>query len=322
MSRFPGFDDSDDLPPQAARLRPKLRALAEQGIYFGTSSWKYEGWLGSIYCRDRYVTRGKLSKKKFEETCLAEYTQTFPTVCGDFAFYQFPTEEYWERLFGQIPAGFLLGLKVPEDITVPVWPKHARYGKRAGLENEHFLDARTFERFFAKPLEPYKERLGPLIFEFGTFNKTTFPTPGDFLARLDSFLGSLPGGFQYAVEIRNENYLSPEYFRLLASHNVAHVFNAWTRMPVLDQQCRLADAYTADFTVVRALLARGRTYEKAVESFEPYDLLQEPNEGAREGMVEIARQSLRRKVPSWLFVNNRLEGHAPTTIEEVAKNLG
>ena len=257
MTLFPAFADADP-PPQAARLRPKLRALAEQGIYFGTSSWKYEGWLGSIYSQDRYVTRGKLSKKKFEETCLAEYAQTFPTVCGDFAFYQFPTEEYWERLFGQIPAGFLLGLKVPEDITVPVWPKHARYGKRAGLENEHFLHAKTFDRFFAKPLEPYKERLGPLIFEFGTFNKTTFPTPGDFLARLDSFLGSLPGGFRYAVEIRNENYLSPEYFRLLASHNVAHVFNAWTRMPVLDQQARLSDAYTADFTVVRALLARGR----------------------------------------------------------------
>ncbi len=92
-------------------------------------------------------------------------------------------------------------------------------------------------------------------------------------------------------------------------------------MPVLDQQARLSDAYTADFTVVRALLARGRAYEKAVESFEPYEHLQELNEGAREGMVEIARQSLQRKIPSWLFINNRLEGHAPTTIEEVAKSL-
>ncbi len=322
MSQLPGFDNSDDLPPQAARLRPKLRALAEQGIYFGTSSWKYEGWLGSIYSPDRYVTRGKFSKKKFEETCLAEYAQTFPTVCGDFAFYQFPTEEYWERLFEGTPSSLTIGLKVPEDITVSVWPKHARYGRRAGLDNEHFLDARTFERFFAKPLEPYKERLGPLIFEFGSFNKTTFRTPGDFMAKLEPFLASLPTGFRYAVEIRNEDYLSPDYFGLLASHNVAHVFNAWTRMPVLDQQARLTDAYTADFTVVRALLARGRTYEKAVESFEPYDLLQEPNEGAREGMVEIVRQSRQRKIPCWSFINNRLEGHAPTTIEAVSKSLG
>jgi hypothetical protein len=34
---------ANDMPPQAARLAPKLRALADQGVYFGTSSWKYEG---------------------------------------------------------------------------------------------------------------------------------------------------------------------------------------------------------------------------------------------------------------------------------------
>jgi hypothetical protein len=63
---------SGKLLPQAARLAPKLRALAKRGIYFGTSSWKYEGWLGSIYSGDRYVTRGKFSKAKFEENCLTD----------------------------------------------------------------------------------------------------------------------------------------------------------------------------------------------------------------------------------------------------------
>ena len=73
-------------------------------------------------------------------------------------------------------------------------------------------------------------------------------------------------------------------------HNVAHVFNAWTRMPALDEQAQLPDAYTADFTVVRALLRKGRTYEQAVKAFEPYDRVQEPNDGAREGMREIAER--------------------------------
>jgi hypothetical protein len=113
----------------------------------------------------------------------------------------------------------------------------------------------------------------------------------------------------------------PDYLGLLASHNVAHVFNAWTRMPALDQQAQLTDAYTADFTVVRALLARGRTYEQAVKSFEPYREIQDPNEGAREGMVRIARQARERKVPAYVFVNNRLEGHAPSTIEAVAQAI-
>ena len=161
---------------------------------------------------------------------------------------------------------------------------------RAGQTNEHFLDAGTFARFFAKRLEPYRARLGPLIFEFGTFNKSTFPSVSDFMACLDTFLAALPGGYRYAVEIRNREYLIPDYLGLLASHNVAHVFNAWTRMPELQDQAQLSDAYTADFTVVRALLTRGRTYEMAVKAFEPYREIKEPNEGARRGMVEIARR--------------------------------
>jgi uncharacterized protein YecE (DUF72 family) len=317
MSLPSGIDDES--PPQAARLRPKLRALADQGIYFGTSSWKYEGWLGSIYSEDRYQTRGKLSKAKFEQTCLAEYARTFPTVCGDFAFYQFPRSEYWAELFGSTPDEFLFGLKVPEEITVATWPGHARYGKRAGLENEHFLDAGIFERFFAEPLAPYRERLGPLIFEFGTFNRKTFKNVGEFLAKLGPFLASLPKGFQYSIEIRNSDYLCPDYLGLLSDHNVAHTFNAWTRMPSLGDQSLLSDAYTADFTVVRALLARGRTYEQAVKSFEPYDRIQDPNEGARAGMVEIVRQTRKRNGTAYVFVNNRLEGNAPTTIEAVAE---
>ena len=320
MSQLPGFE-SYDRPPQAARLAPKLRALAGRGIYFGTSSWKYEGWLGSIYSPGRYQTRNRYSKTKFDETCLAEYAEVFPAVCGDFAFYQFPAPGFWARVFDQTPDGFIVGVKVTEDITVATWPKHARYGKRAGLVNEHFLDARTFERYFAGPIEPYKERLGPLIFEFGTFNKSTFSTPADFYGKLEPFLKALPQGFRYAVEIRNPEYLSPAYFDLLSSHNVAHVFNAWTRMPVLSDQVQLPGAFTADFTVVRALLARGRNYEQAVKKFEPYRETQEPNEEARDGIKAIAKQAMAEEKDAYVFVNNRLEGNAPGTIEAVVDQL-
>ncbi len=48
-SLFP--DPEPKPPPQADRLAPKLRALADQGIYFGTSSWNSDGWLGSTYIK-------------------------------------------------------------------------------------------------------------------------------------------------------------------------------------------------------------------------------------------------------------------------------
>src|SRR5262249_16298029 len=132
--------DSDQRPAQARRLAPKLRALAERNVYFGTSSWKYEGWLGSIYSRERYTTRGKFSQKKFEVGCLQEYAETFPVVGGDFSFYQFPAPSYWQKLFEGSPSTLKFGLKVPEEVTVPKWPGHARYGSKAGTVNHSFLD--------------------------------------------------------------------------------------------------------------------------------------------------------------------------------------
>ena len=146
-----------NLPPQAARLAPALRSLADRGVYFGTSSWKYDGWLGSIYSQDRYMTRGKLSNAKFEENCLTEYAETFPTVCGDLTFYQFPSEQYWAKLFDAVPENFVFGFKVPEDITVSIWPKHARYGRRAGLANENFLNADVLQRYFTSRLETVRQ---------------------------------------------------------------------------------------------------------------------------------------------------------------------
>ena len=311
-----------DISPQAARLAPKLRALADRGVFIGTSSWKYDGRLGSINSEDRYVTRGKFSKAKFEENCLTEYAEVFPTVCGDLTFYQFPSEQYWAKLFGSTPESFVFGFKVPEDITVETFPTHARYGKRAGLRNENFLNPDVFAQFFTSRLERYGNQVGPLIFEFGTFNKKMFPTPADFLAVFDPFLAALPVGFQYAVEIRNDNYLITQHFEVLArSHNVAHVFNAWTRMPELDQQAQLPEAFTADFTVVRALLRRGRAYDVAVQNFEPYDRIREPNESARQGMRMITEKALESKKSAFVFVNNRLEGNAPSTIEAVVDRI-
>ena len=151
-----------------AALAGRLRALAAEQIWIGTSSWKYPGWLDQIYSRDRYLTRGQFSRKRFEAECLAEYAETFPIVCGDFSFYQFPTSEYWQRLFaGALRANCSSRLKVPEEVTAEVFPKHARYGPRAGMRNESFLNAEALAALFLEPLEPYRDRIAALIFEFG-----------------------------------------------------------------------------------------------------------------------------------------------------------
>jgi uncharacterized protein YecE (DUF72 family) len=295
-------------------FRERLSVLAEQQIYIGGSSWKYEGWLDQIYDRSLYLSRGKFSKKAFEENCLREYASVFPAVCGDFAFYQFPTEDFWRRLFCQVPTGFQFGFKVPEQITCKTFPVHARYGAQAGMENPTFLDARLFLDAFVRPLIPYQANTGVLIFEFGTFGRSSFASVNHFLEQLDPFLGDLPAGFRYAVEIRNAEYLCPEYLACLRSHHVAHVYNAWTRMPELPAQIATPGSVTADFLVCRALLRRGRPYEEAVKSFQPYTEVRDPNPSARAGLREIVQVAKREKRTAFVFVNNRLEGNSPGTI--------
>jgi len=296
-----------------AGLARRLRALAQENIWIGTSSWKYPGWLDQIYTRERYQSRGRVSQKRFEAECLAEYAETFPIVCGDFSFYQFPSPEYWHKLFISAPQGLQIALKVPEEVTAEVFPRHARYGPRAGMVNESYLNADALAALFLEPLEPYRERIGPLIFEFGARGAS----PREFHAKLDPFLGALPPTFRYAVEVRNREYLQPRYFEILRQHRAAHVLNAWTKMPALSEQIAMPDAFPADFTVVRALLRQGRAYEDAVRQFTPYDQVRDENPEARDALRAVIRRMREERRAAYVFVNNRLEGNAPETIRVV-----
>ena len=314
---LPLFEELDEGRFDRRGLASRLAELRNEGVWIGTSSWKYEGWLDQIYTRERYKVRGRFSTKRFEQDCLAEYAEVFPIVCGDFSFYQFPAESYWAKLFGGAPAGLHFALKVPEEITVRQFPMHSRYGARAGLDNESFLNAKLLDAMFLKPLAPYRNRVPVLIFEFGAMTRRVMPSVDEFVELLDGFLAQLPTEFRYAVEIRNPEFLGPEYFDCLRSHRVAHVFNAWTRMPEIGMQMTLPKVHTADFTIVRALLRQGRAYEEAVQSFQPYDRTQDPNPETRLALRGLIARAREARLPAFLFVNNRLEGNAPLTIEAI-----
>lgn len=297
-------------------LKNRLQELAEANICFGTSSWKYPGWCGSVYKEERYFTRGKFSESRFNRDCLSEYAGIFPAVCVDAGYYRFPTEKYLKGLAEQVPAGFRFGFKVTDEITIKKFPNLKRFGERAGKQNEHFLNPQLFASAFLKPLEVIREKVGVLIFEFSQFYPRDFERGQEFVEWLDAFFSKAPADWPFAVEIRNKNFLKEPYFETLARHGVAHCFNNWTRMPTVGEQLEMPGSISTDFTVARFLLTPGRKYAEAVKSFEPYDHLRQKDEEAREAgrrlIGRIREQSSKR--PSFIFVNNRLEGHAPSTI--------
>src|SRR5450756_1128914 len=126
---------------------------------------------------------------------------------------------------------------------------------------------RQFEEMFVRPLLPHRRKTALLIFEFGAFGRRSFNDVSEFVDRLDPFLAQLPPEFRYAVEIRNPGFLEKDYFSCLQAHNVAHVYNAWSKMPELRRQMAIPDSATAAFEVCRALLRHGRVYREAVDAF-------------------------------------------------------
>jgi uncharacterized protein YecE (DUF72 family) len=306
------------MPFDREQMKRAAADLAAKGVFVGTSSWKYEGWLGQLYTPARYEYRGKVAKTRFEKNCLFEYAEVFKTVCVDAAYYTFPSHKYLEGLFAQVPADFQFGFKVTDEITIKKFPNLPRFGHRAGEKNEHFLNAKLFTDAFLGPCEPFRNQIGLLMFEFSRFYPSDYEHGRDFIADLDKFLGQLPKGWPYAVEMRNYKWLQPDYFACLARHGVTHVFNSWDAMPSVSEQMALPGSRTnPKLAGARFLLKPGRKYDEAVKTFQPYDKVQEPYPEAREaGKTLIAEGKTAgpgRK--TYIYVNNRLEGNALETID-------
>ncbi len=297
----------------------EFRRLAERippGVRFGASSWNYPGWRGMVYHRD-YAGRGASARM------LEEYAAfpLFRTVGIDSSFYAPPTEEVLRGYAERLPPGFPCVSKVWNQVTVQTFAK-AQDKARSGKVNPDFLNPEVFLEAVYQPYRQYfADHAGPFVFEFQAIGPRSRIGPEEFAGRLDEFFSALPREGPYAVEVRNEEFLTPMYFAVLREHEVAHVFSSWTRMPPIGAQLDLPGALSARFLVARALLRPGRTYDEAVDAFAPYDRIREPNPELRHDLVRLVETAVRTRIPAYLLVNNRAEGSAPLTIAEVAKLL-
>ncbi|MGC3956982.1 MAG: DUF72 domain-containing protein [Verrucomicrobiota bacterium] len=302
-----------------------LAELASKGVYVGTSSWKYEGWLEQLYTPDRYLYHGKVAATRFEKKCLKEYGEVFKTVCVDAAYYTFPTVDKLQAMADQVPDDFRFGFKVTGDITIKKFPNLSRFSTRVGQQNPNFLNADMFATAFLKPCEEIKPKVGVLMFEFSRFYSTDYEHGRDFLVELDRFLGELPRGWSYAIEMRNKGWLVSEYFACLAKHGVTHVFNSWSAMPPVGEQMAMSGSVTnPTMLAARFLTKPGRKYEDAKKMFQPYKLTKEVNDEARKAIAALIKMALvatgGNLMKALIYVNNRLEGNALNTIAEVLES--
>jgi uncharacterized protein YecE (DUF72 family) len=285
-------------------------------VRFGTSSWNYPGWKGLVYHRD-YEGRGASAKM------LEEYARfpLFRTVGIDSSFYAPPSEAVLASYAERLPPGFPCVSKVWNQLTVQTFSK-AQDKARGGKVNADFLNPDIFLEAVYEPYQRhFADHAGPFVFEFQAIGRGSGMTPERFADRLDEFFSALPRDGQYAVEIRNEEFLTPMYFAVLREHGVAHVFNSWTRMPPIGDQLDLPGSLSGPFIVARALLQQGRTYDEAVDAFAPYNRIQDPSPPLRQDLLRLIETAVRTRIPAYLLVNNRAEGSAPLTVAEVLRML-
>jgi uncharacterized protein YecE (DUF72 family) len=298
-------------PEEIALLAPRVPPL----VRFGTSSWTYPEWQGLIY-QLHYPTKSPAAKR------LAEYAR-WPlarTVGIDSFLYDPPSEATLREYAEALPPRFQCVSKVWDRVTARRFSP--RDHARGGQLNTDWLNAKLFVDEVLGPMrEHFSQHLGPLVFELQAIEERDKGTPGQFVHALDQFLGALPTDSQYAVEVRNPEFLSPPYFTVLRQHGVAHVFNSWTRMPPVGEQLALHDSITADFIVARILNRPGRTFQQAVDAFRPYTHIQDENPKLRNDLVALARTAINLRIPAQVIIGNRVEGCSPLTIAAVARML-
>jgi len=308
-------EEPDPAVQQLRRAHDEAAAIARRlppGVYFGTSSWSFPGWKGIVYSSSRAQTA--LAREG-----LREYAQhpLLTTVGVDRSYYAPVPAEDLRAYSAQLPAGFKCCFKAPAAVTAVSLGSPSQPSP-----NPDFLSVDRLIDDLLQPCdEAFRDHTGPIILEFPPFPRSMRMEPAEFHARLDRFLGDLPGGFDYAVELRDARLLSPDYREVLARHNVSHTFNYWSAMPAPGEQAEVVPPEAADVGVVRLLLRPGTWYDDQRERFKPFDRLIEPDEAMRADVVAIARRIVNRGRRVFVLVNNKAEGSSPLTVVALAKRL-
>lgn len=243
-------------------------------ILLGTQGFSFPDWVGPFY-------PDGTPRQKF----LEEYARRLPAVEIDSTFYGVPratTVEGWRK---RTPPNFRFSAKFPRLIT------HDKKLDRALGDAEAFIGT----------MQALGEKLAVLTLQFA------YGFTPDHFDRLDQFLGQLPDGVRYAVEVRNRDWLNNDLGEMLSQHNVALVLQDLHYMPRLDW-------ITADFSVIRWLGRR--------KDIEMFDRIQIDRGERLNEWAAVVGGILDRGVDVFGFFNNHFAGHSPASVRRFAQLLG
>jgi uncharacterized protein YecE (DUF72 family) len=156
-------------------------------LHVGTSGYSYAEWKGTFYPEG--IPAAKM---------LAFYAEQFGTVEINNTFYRMPEAKMLEKWATQVPESFLFALKAPQRIT----------------HHKKLLDVDDDVRHFCDVATTLGPRLGPLLFQLPPFFRKD-------VAKLQTFLTTLPPAPRVAMEFRHASWCDDEVYDLLRGRDVA-----------------------------------------------------------------------------------------------------
>lgn len=171
-------------------------------IRIGTSGWDYDDWVGPFYESDRGM--------------FSSYARLFDTAEVNSSFYAMLNERFYEGLARAAPPGFLFSVKMYRGIT------HKR------LLNPKLVEAEL--NVFLQSIQPLLKhrKLGAVLLQLPPKKRSEIPWFEDFIALL-------PRSVRFAVEFRDNSWISSEVFNLLQGYGVAYVIVDEPLLPPITQ---------------------------------------------------------------------------------------
>lgn len=287
-------------------------------LRIGTCSWKYDSWKGLIY---------DPNKTYKPNDYLPDYAKHFNTVEIDQWFWslfptgaRLPNPDTVKIYTDSVPDDFLFTVKAPNSITLTHYysKQPAKHKHVANQPNDYFLNIDLLNRFL-EILQPMEKKLGPIMFQFEYLNKQKMLSLKAFIDKLSVFFSSAPKKYNYAVEIRNPNYLKKEFFEFLKERDICPVLIEGYYMPHIGELADKFDLASGRALIIRLMGPDRKEIEKLTG--EQWDRVAAPKDKELDSITEIVKSQIERGRNVVVNVNNHYEGCAVMTIERVMERL-
>jgi len=282
-------------------------------LRIGTCSWKYDSWRGLVYS----------DKEKINY--LEEYSQIFNTVEIDQWFWSLflpskailPKGSVVESYKKSIPNNFLFTIKVPNSLTLTHY--YTRSKEEQLKLNPYFLSNDLFDEFI-RILDPIKENIDCLIFQFEYLNKQKMSSLSEFQNKFNKFYSNLDSDTPpIGIEIRNPNYINKSYFQFLSDLKITPVFLEGYYMPPVTKVYQDFKDYIKSSAVIRLHGPDRKVIERLAN--DNWGKIYINRDKELNGIVEMIRKLEKREVDLFVNVNNHFEGSAPLTINKIKEKL-